>query len=91
MGSGWFGSMVTTRNDTVDGDDNAISLYIENGDHTLLPLTYAEGRAPTIDFVVNRLLTYIVLFGALLGVVVLATSASSRSISDARVSTLTTE
>ncbi|WP_454083361.1 FtsX-like permease family protein [Georgenia sp. Marseille-Q6866] len=39
--------MVTTRNDTVDKDDNAVSLYIENGDHTLLPLTYADGRAPT--------------------------------------------
>jgi len=41
--------MVTTRNDTLDGDGNAISLYIENGDHTLLPLTYADGRAPTND------------------------------------------
>lgn len=39
--------MVTTRNDTVDRDGNATSLYIENGDHTALPLTYADGRAPT--------------------------------------------
>jgi putative ABC transport system permease protein len=39
--------MVTTRNDTVDRDGNATSLYVENGDHTLLPLTYADGRAPT--------------------------------------------
>lgn len=39
--------MVTTRNDTVDGDGNATSLYVENGDHTLLPLTYADGRAPS--------------------------------------------
>ncbi len=41
--------MVTTRNDTIDGDGNTVSLYIENGDHTRLPLTYAEGRAPTDD------------------------------------------
>lgn len=41
--------MVTTRNDTSDKDGNAASLYVENGDHTLLPLTYAEGRAPTED------------------------------------------
>jgi len=39
--------MVTTRNDTVDGDGNPTSLYIENGDHTRLPLAYADGRAPT--------------------------------------------
>jgi putative ABC transport system permease protein len=39
--------MVTTRNDTVDRDGNATSLYIENGDHTRLPLAYADGRAPT--------------------------------------------
>jgi putative ABC transport system permease protein len=39
--------MVTTRNDTVDKDGNAVSLYVENGDHTRLPLTYADGRAPT--------------------------------------------
>lgn len=37
--------MVTTRNDTVDKDGNAVSLYVENGDHTRLPLTYADGRA----------------------------------------------
>lgn len=39
--------MVTTRNSTLDKDGNTVSLYVENGDHTLLPLTYAEGRAPT--------------------------------------------
>lgn len=39
--------MVTTRNDTVDKDGNPTSLYVENGDHTRLPLTYADGRAPT--------------------------------------------
>jgi putative ABC transport system permease protein len=39
--------MVTTRNDTVDRDGNTTSLYVENGDHTRLPLTYADGRAPT--------------------------------------------
>ncbi|GAA4282481.1 hypothetical protein GCM10022261_00120 [Brevibacterium daeguense] len=39
--------MVTTRNDTVDKDGNTISLYVENGDHALLPPLYAEGRAPT--------------------------------------------
>jgi len=39
--------MVTTRNDTVDSDGNAVSLYVENGDHTRLPVTYADGRAPT--------------------------------------------
>jgi putative ABC transport system permease protein len=38
---------VTTRNDTVDGDGNATSLYVGNGDHTVLPPTYAEGRPPT--------------------------------------------
>jgi putative ABC transport system permease protein len=38
--------MVTTRNDTVDKDGNPASLYVENGDHTRLPLRYAEGRAP---------------------------------------------
>lgn len=41
--------MVTTRNDTVDKDGNTVSLYVENGDHTQLPLTYAEGRAPRND------------------------------------------
>jgi len=40
-------AMVTTRNDTVDKEGNAASLYVENGDHTRLPLTYADGRAPT--------------------------------------------
>jgi putative ABC transport system permease protein len=39
--------MVTTRHDTVDRDGLAASLYVENGDHTHLPLRYAEGRAPT--------------------------------------------
>ena len=39
--------MVTTRNDTLDRDGIAVSLYVENGDHTLLPVTYADGRAPT--------------------------------------------
>ena len=39
--------MVTTRHDTLDRDGIAASLYIENGDHSLLPLTYADGRAPT--------------------------------------------
>lgn len=39
--------MVTTRNATVDEDANAASLYIENGDHSRLPVTYADGRAPT--------------------------------------------
>ncbi|MGK2854018.1 MAG: FtsX-like permease family protein, partial [Microbacteriaceae bacterium] len=39
--------MVTTRNETLDRDGNTTSLYVENGDHTRLPLTYAEGRAPT--------------------------------------------
>jgi putative ABC transport system permease protein len=38
--------LVTTRNDTVDRDGNPTSLYIENGDHTRLPLRYADGRAP---------------------------------------------
>lgn len=38
--------MVTTRNDSVDKDGNSISLYVENGDHTRLPVTYADGRAP---------------------------------------------
>ena len=38
--------MVTTRHDSVDQDGNAISLYVENGDHTQLPVTYADGRAP---------------------------------------------
>jgi putative ABC transport system permease protein len=41
--------MVTTRNDTVDRDGNATSLYVENGDHTRLPVAYADGRAPTND------------------------------------------
>jgi putative ABC transport system permease protein len=39
--------MVTTRHDTLDRDGNPTSLYIENGDHTRLPLRYADGRAPT--------------------------------------------
>ncbi len=41
--------MTTTRNDTVDGDGNTTSLYVEHGDHTRLPVTYADGRAPTAD------------------------------------------
>jgi putative ABC transport system permease protein len=39
--------MVTTRNDTVDRDGNDTSLYIENGDHTRMPVRYTEGRAAT--------------------------------------------
>ena len=39
--------MVTTRNRTVDRDGNVASLYVENGDHTAMPVTYADGRAPT--------------------------------------------
>jgi putative ABC transport system permease protein len=39
--------MVTTRNGIIDRDGNAASLYVENGDHTRLPVTYADGRAPT--------------------------------------------
>src|SRR5699024_9533851 len=38
--------MVTTRNDSVDQDGNAISIYVENGDHTVLSVHYADGRAP---------------------------------------------
>src|SRR5699024_9073376 len=30
----------------VDKDGTAISLYVENGDHARLPVTYADGRAP---------------------------------------------
>jgi putative ABC transport system permease protein len=41
--------MVTTRHDTVDADGAAVSLYVENGDHTRLPLSYAEGRPATDD------------------------------------------
>lgn len=41
-----FVSRTTTRNATTDADGNRISLYVENGDHTVLPLSYAEGRAP---------------------------------------------
>jgi putative ABC transport system permease protein len=41
--------MITTRHDTVDRDGNAASLYVENGDHTMLPLRYAGGRAPIAD------------------------------------------
>ncbi len=40
-------TMITTRNATVDSEGNASSLYIENGDHTRLPLIYADGRAPS--------------------------------------------
>jgi putative ABC transport system permease protein len=39
--------MTTTRHDTVDREGNAASLYVENGDHTRLPIRYADGRAPT--------------------------------------------
>jgi putative ABC transport system permease protein len=44
-----FAPMVTTRNDTIDRDGNEASLYVENGDHTRLPLTYVDGRAPVDD------------------------------------------
>jgi putative ABC transport system permease protein len=40
---------VTTRHDTVDRDGIDASLYVENGDHELLPVRYADGRAPTND------------------------------------------
>jgi putative ABC transport system permease protein len=39
--------MITTRHDSVDRDGIAASLYVENGDHTLLPIRYMDGRAPT--------------------------------------------
>ena len=45
-GAAAIAPMVTTRNDTVDKDGNTVSLYIENGNHARLPLTYADGRAP---------------------------------------------
>jgi putative ABC transport system permease protein len=40
---------VTTRHDSVDGDGNTVSLYVENGDHEVLPVRYADGRAPVDD------------------------------------------
>jgi putative ABC transport system permease protein len=40
---------VTTRHDTVDRDGIAASLYVENGDHEVLPVRYADGQAPTSD------------------------------------------
>nr|WP_255622784.1 FtsX-like permease family protein [Tessaracoccus sp. OS52] len=42
--------MVTTRQATVDKDGNEASLYVENGDHAALPVTYADGRAPATDW-----------------------------------------
>ena len=48
-------------------------------------------KTSRIAFVVSPLLTYLLLPGALLAAVAVTTSASSRSISDARISTLTTE
>lgn len=39
-------AMVTTRNATIDADGETTSLYVEHGDHTRLPVTYADGRAP---------------------------------------------
>lgn len=39
--------MTTTRHATTDAEGNPASLYVQNGDHTRLPVTYAEGRAPT--------------------------------------------
>ena len=44
-----------------------------------------------IDFAVNPLLAYLALPAALLGAVTAATAASSRSLSDASIATLTTE
>jgi putative ABC transport system permease protein len=38
---------VTTRHATVDDEGSAASIYVENGDHTRLPVRYADGRAPT--------------------------------------------
>ena len=40
-------ALVSTRHATLDEDGAATSLYVANGDHTQLPVTYAEGRAPT--------------------------------------------
>jgi len=39
--------MTTTRHATTDAEGNPASLYVQNGDHTQLPVTYAQGRAPT--------------------------------------------
>lgn len=39
--------MITTRHATTDAEGNPASLYVQNGDHTQLPVTYAQGRAPT--------------------------------------------
>src|SRR5690606_51767 len=52
--------------------------------------TLGQGTSQ-IDFVTNPLLAYGVLPAALLGAVALATVASSRTITAARISTLTTE
>lgn len=38
--------MTTTRHATVDAEGIATSLYVENGDHERLPVSYADGRAP---------------------------------------------
>ncbi len=41
-----FVANTTTRLEVPDAEGSAVSLYVENGDHTTLPVTYAEGRAP---------------------------------------------
>lgn len=39
----------TTRMTSTDPDGEPVSIYVEAGDHTRLPVTYGEGRAPTAD------------------------------------------
>lgn len=42
-----FAALITTRHEVIGAQGEAVNLYIESGDHEVLPVRYAEGRAST--------------------------------------------
>ncbi|MGJ3509651.1 FtsX-like permease family protein [Enemella sp. A6] len=44
-----YAALITTRHDLTTSEGEPVSLYVANGDHAILPVTYAEGRAPTAE------------------------------------------
>lgn len=44
-----FVALTAVRAEVADAAGLPVSVFLENGDHTTLPLAYAEGRAPTAD------------------------------------------
>lgn len=42
-----FTALTTTRHEVGGTDGTSVNLYVESGDHDILPVSYADGRAPS--------------------------------------------